>query len=69
MFLAELNQDIDDAFRKKSGDPAPAHAKLTLDEVLSVRLYTGPGFQPLNDFLRQVTAPHAPGAWRALLWM
>jgi hypothetical protein len=29
-------------------------ALLTLDEVLAVRLYTGPGHQPLNDFLRQL---------------
>ena len=30
------------------------HAYLTRDEVLAVRLYTGPGYQPLNDFLRQL---------------
>jgi len=29
-------------------------AELTLDETLAVRLYTGPGYQPLNDFLRQL---------------
>jgi len=29
-------------------------ALLTLDEVLAVRLYSGPGYQPLNDFLRQL---------------
>jgi hypothetical protein len=29
-------------------------AELSLDEVLAVRLYTGPGYQPLNDFLRQL---------------
>ena len=29
-------------------------AQLTLDEVLAVRLYTGPGYQPVNDFLRQL---------------
>ena len=27
---------------------------LTLDEVLAVRLYTGPAFQPLNQWLRNV---------------
>lgn len=31
-----------------------AHALLTLEEVLSVRLYSGPAFQPINSFLRQV---------------
>ena len=29
-------------------------AYLTLDEVLAVRLYSGPAFQPINEFLRQV---------------
>lgn len=29
-------------------------AELTLDEVLAVRLYTGPAFQPINEFLRQL---------------
>jgi hypothetical protein len=30
------------------------------DEVLSVRLYTGPGFQPINDFLRQIEKLSGP---------
>jgi hypothetical protein len=30
------------------------HSELNLDEVLAVRLYTGPGFQPINNFLRQL---------------
>eukprot|EP00932_Pfiesteria_piscicida_P016026 SRR837773.2970.p1 GENE.SRR837773.2970~~SRR837773.2970.p1 ORF type:complete len:144 (+),score=34.54 SRR837773.2970:58-432(+) len=30
------------------------HAFLSLEEVLSVRLYSGPAYQPLNEFLRQV---------------
>eukprot|EP00316_Scyphosphaera_apsteinii_P006428 CAMPEP_0119302062 /NCGR_PEP_ID=MMETSP1333-20130426/3736_1 /TAXON_ID=418940 /ORGANISM="Scyphosphaera apsteinii, Strain RCC1455" /LENGTH=95 /DNA_ID=CAMNT_0007304309 /DNA_START=18 /DNA_END=301 /DNA_ORIENTATION=+ len=30
------------------------HCELTKDEVLAVRLYTGPGYQPINDFLRQL---------------
>ena len=33
-----------------------SHALLTLDEVLAVRLYSGPCYQPLNAFLRQVVA-------------
>ena len=33
-----------------------SHAFLTLDEVLAVRLYSGPSYQPLNNFLRQVAA-------------
>ena len=39
---------------EKERKPAPEHAKLTMEEMLSVRLYTGPGFQPLNEFLRAV---------------
>jgi len=31
-----------------------AHAFLTRDEVLAVRLYSGPSYQPINNFLRQV---------------
>ena len=31
-----------------------SHAYLTLDEVLAVRLYSGPAYQPINTFLRQV---------------
>ena len=33
---------------------APQHALLTLDEVLAIRLYTGPAYQPINSFLRQI---------------
>ena len=31
-----------------------ADALLTLDEVLAVRLYSGPAFQPINAFLREI---------------
>ena len=30
------------------------HAMLSLDETLAVRLYSGPAFQPINAFLRQL---------------
>ena len=30
------------------------HALLTEDEVIAVRLYTGPGYQCINTFLRQL---------------
>ena len=33
-----------------------SHAKLSMEEVLAVRLYSGPAFQPINTFLRQVSA-------------
>jgi hypothetical protein len=32
----------------------PASALLSMDEVLSLRIYTGPGFQPINTWLRWV---------------
>ena len=31
-----------------------AHAYLTQEEVLAVRLYSGPAYQPINEFLRQI---------------
>ena len=34
--------------------PRGSKRLLTLDEVLAVRLYTGPAFQPLNQWLRNV---------------
>jgi hypothetical protein len=45
--------------------------QLTLEEVIAIRLYTGPGYAPINSWLREVTAlpaeppAHAPrwGAW------
>ena len=37
-------------------------AFLTLDEVLAVRLYSGPAFQPINVFLRQISS--LTGAFR-----
>ena len=30
------------------------HLLLNLKEILSLRLYTGPGYQPINTFLREV---------------
>jgi hypothetical protein len=41
---------------------AEADAYLTLDEVLAVRLYSGPAYQPINDFLRQIS--RLTGAFR-----
>ena len=40
-------------------------AFLTLDEVLAVRLYSEPAYQPLNDFLRQIA--HLSGTHRRAL--
>lgn len=35
---------------------AADHAFLSLDEVLAVRLYSGPAYQPINTFLRQISS-------------
>ena len=32
------------------------HALLTMEEVLAVRLYSGPAYQPINTFLRQISS-------------
>lgn len=55
-FLRLVNGHVE---RQRAAHPAcrglPADAALlTLEEVLAVRLYSGPGYQPLNDFLRQL---------------
>lgn len=40
-------------------------SELTLDEVLAVRMYSGPAFQPINDFLREIG--HLSGKYRNLM--
>ncbi len=60
-FLSKVNDFIKE--RRNPHGPKPAHqvnlpeeaALLTLDEVLAVRLYSGPAFQPINEFLRQIS--------------
>ena len=37
------------------GTMPAAHAFLTMEEVLAVRLFTGPAYQPINDFLRGIS--------------
>lgn len=54
-FLARANKYIRDQRARGMDVKLPeSHATLTLDEVLSVRLYTGPAYQPINNFLRQI---------------
>lgn len=54
-FLASANGFVLSRRRKGVGMQLPEEAAfLTLDEVLAVRLYSGPAFQPINVFLRQV---------------
>ncbi len=61
-FLKLANDRIT-ARRKKARDDGivvlleDEFAFLTLDEVIAVRLYSGPSYQPLNDFLRQARTP------------
>ena len=54
-FLREVNGFIQ--ARREDGfglNLSIEHAMLTLDEVLSVRVYSGPTYQPINGFLRQI---------------
>ena len=47
------------AQRRQSGNGsmlAEEYAYLSLDEVLAVRLYSGPAYQPINTFLRQISS-------------
>ena len=56
-FLALVNEHVAHqraAYPECRSLPDDGSALLTLDEVLAIRLYTGPGYQPLNDFLRQL---------------
>lgn len=55
-FLKEENELIEE--RRKNGCDGglpESYATLTRDEVLAVRLYTGPVYEPLNTFLRQIS--------------
>jgi len=54
-FLEEANRFIQERRDKGHGALLPReHALLTRDEVLAVRLYSGPAYQPINMFLRQI---------------
>ena len=54
-FLWRINNKIKKRRQRGYGTSLPEeHAYLTLDEVLAVRLYSGPAFQPINEFLRQI---------------
>merc|ERR1711871_731281 len=56
-FLDDVNSFISERRGNGHGIQLPEdHAFLTLDEVLAVRLYSGPVFQPLNNFLRQIAS-------------
>ena len=55
VFIEEVNQFI--AARRRDGYGASLmedDAFLSREEVVAIRLYTGPGFQPINNFLRQI---------------
>jgi len=54
-FLADVNEFVEG--RRAAGHGSlisSAHALLTMEEMLAVRLYSGPAFQPINTFLRQI---------------
>jgi len=62
-FRDEANHHIIERRTSGLGNNLPeSYALLTLDEVLAVRLYSGPAYQVLNGFLRQVS--HLSGDFR-----
>ena len=55
-FEKKVNDHIRDRRKKDYGkELREEHAFLTRDEVLAVRLYTGPSYQPINNYLRQIS--------------
>jgi hypothetical protein len=61
-FLAEINSQLRASAKKVGKGEA---VELTLNEMLAIRLYTGPGYQPLNVFMREVSKVGAD--WRRRL--
>ena len=62
-YLDEINAALRAcAMKAAKGEAA---AELTLNEMLAIRLYTGPAYQPLNVFLREVSKLGAD--WRRRL--
>ena len=62
-FLCEMNAFIRERREQSElirGRLPEEFAFLTRDEVLAVRLYSGPAYQPLNDFLRQASTLRPP---------
>jgi hypothetical protein len=56
-FLREVNDFIRDRRAEGRGTILPeSYAFLTMEELLSARLYSGPAYDPLNKFLRAVAA-------------
>jgi len=52
-FRDEVNEMIRRR-RAEGGCVMLPHWRLTLQEVLSIRLYTGPAYEPLNNFVRSI---------------
>jgi hypothetical protein len=56
-FLEQMNNFINSRREQGHGVMLPdEHAFLNLDEVIAVRLYSGPAYQPINTFLRQISS-------------
>lgn len=54
-FVEQVNEWIQQRRALGHGTKLPlSYALLTREEVLAVRLYSGPAYQPINGFLRQV---------------
>ena len=53
-FVAAINQHVADRLTQKGMALEPERHLLTEEEVIAIRLYTGPGYQPINTFLREM---------------
>ena len=62
-FLVKINAALRENTRKTAKDTAAV--ELMIEEMLAIRLYTGPAHQPLNEFLREVSKLGV--AWRRRL--
>ena len=61
-FCTKVNAMVLENARQKGIDDVP---ELTSKEVLAIRLYSGPAYQPINEFLREVSKLGAH--WRKAL--
>ena len=55
-FLRLANERVRSCRQESSCGGGSQMMDLSLEEVLALRLYSGPGFQPINEFLRQLAA-------------
>jgi hypothetical protein len=68
MMPSDFRERINSHIRSRINPKPQARQLLTLDETLAVRLYTGPAFDPINWWLREVSClPEEPPPWFAIV--